>query len=155
MFAFPTLEGENLAVLSAISISVVSIIIVMTVLELYKFENSKTSDALKTSLKRLSKNPLIVSIVLGFVTSLCGLRIPAPFSSTLHMLGRTTTPVAIFMLGVFLYGRNYKNIGRAFKLSLLRMVFLPSIAYLTTNLFKVSNAERGVVILMHSMPISV
>ena len=42
----------------------------------------------------------------------------------LHMLGKTTATVAIFMLGVFLYGRKYKNMFKAFRLSLLRIVFL-------------------------------
>ena len=40
MFAFPTLQGEHLATLSASSISIVSVTISITVLELYKLEKS-------------------------------------------------------------------------------------------------------------------
>jgi len=155
MFAFPTKEGESLAVLTAISISVVSIFIVMTVLELHKSGNSRAYAALKSSVKGLLKNPLIVSIVLGFTTNLLGLQIPHPFSKSLHLLGRTTSTIAIFMLGVFLYGRAYKNMWKALKLSLLRIALLPAIAYLVTGLFPLSSTERVIIILMHSMPLAV
>jgi len=71
------------------------------------------------------------------------------------MLGGTTSTVAIFMLGVFLYGRKYTNIVRAFELSLLRIVFLPIVALLTTMLFNLPDVERSVLVLMHGMPVAI
>ena len=71
------------------------------------------------------------------------------------MLGGTTSTVAIFMLGVFLYGRKYTNLVTAFKLSLLRIVFLPIIAFLATMLFNLPEVERSTLILMHGMPVAI
>jgi predicted permease len=71
------------------------------------------------------------------------------------MLGSTTSTVAIFMLGVFLYGRKYTKIFQAVKLSLLRIVFLPTIAFLTLMLFDLSIIERSSIILMHGMPVAI
>jgi len=71
------------------------------------------------------------------------------------MLGSTTSTVAIFMLGVFLYGRRYANLGKALKLSMLRIVFLPIVAFLTTMLFDLSTLERSALILMHGMPVAI
>lgn len=155
MFAFPTEYGEHLAVLSSSFISIVSVTIAITVLELYKLEKSPAWKGLKNVLKRFSKNPLIISILSGTVLSLTKINIPSPVSAALHMLGKTTATVAIFMLGVFLYRRKYENIIKAFELSLLRIIFLPLIALLTIRLFKLPGMERSTLVLMHSMPVAI
>ena len=155
MFASATREGERLATLSATSISVAAVTISITVLELYKLERSAMSEGLKRVAKRLSKNPLILSILSGILVSLIGIEIPSPISTSLHMLGGTTSTVAIFMLGVFLYGRKYTNIAKALGLSLLRIVFLPIAALLITVPFNFPGLERSVLVLMHAMPVAV
>jgi len=153
-FAFPG-TGEPLATLAAASISIVSVTASITTLELYRLQQSKILTGLKLVAKRLSKNPLILSIFSGILFSLIRIEIPTPISQPLHMLGRTTSTVAIFMLGVFLYGRKYTNIGKALKLSLLRIVFLPLVAFLTMTLFDLSTLERSTLTLMHCMPVAI
>ncbi|UCE43926.1 MAG: AEC family transporter [Candidatus Bathyarchaeota archaeon] len=154
MFAFPT-QGEHLATLSAASISPISVTISITVLELYRLEKSSVWKGLKRVLKRLSRNPLILSILSGILLSLIGVELPFVISTPLHMLGGTTSTVAIFMLGVFLYGRRYTNIFEAFKLSLLRMAFLPAVAFFITIALSLPNVERSTLVLMHGMPVAI
>jgi predicted permease len=154
-FAFPTRQGEHLATLSAATIAIISVTISITVLELYKLEKFTIWKGLKHVSKRLSKNPLILSILSGILLSIIGIEVPSPLSTSLHMLGGTTSTVAIFMLGVFLYGRKYTNIVRAFELSLLRIMFLPIVALLTTMLFNLPEVERAVLVLMHGMPVAI
>jgi len=154
-FAFPTRQGEHLATLSAATIAIISVTISITVLELYKLGDSTIWKGLKHVAKRLSKNPLIISILSGILLSLVGTEIPSPISTSLHMLGGTTSTVAIFMLGVFLFGRKYTNIVEAFELSLLRIVFLPTVALLITMLFNLPSVERSVLVLMHGMPVAI
>ena len=151
--AFP--DREHLATLSAASISVVSVTTSLTILELYKLEKSTRWEGIKHVVRRLSKNPLIISILSGILVSLIRIEFPTPISASLHMLGSTTSTVAIFMLGVFLYGRKYTNITKALKLSLLRIVFLPVVALLTIKLFGLIGIERSVLALMHSMPVAI
>lgn len=153
-FAFPG-TGEPVATLAAASISIVSVTTSITTLELYRLQQSKILTGLKLVAQRLSKNPLILSIFFGILLSLIKIEIPTPISQPLHMLGSTTSTVAIFMLGVFLYGRKYTNISEALKLSMLRIVFLPIVAFLTTMLFDFSTLERSALILMHGMPVAI
>jgi len=153
-FAFPG-TGEPVATLAAASISIVSVTTSITILELYRLQQSKILTGLKLVAQRLSKNPLILSIFFGILLSLIKIEIPTPISQPLHMLGSTTSTVAIFMLGVFLYGRKYTNISEALKLSMLRIVFLPIVAFLTTMLFDFSTLERSALILMHGMPVAI
>jgi len=153
-FAFPG-TGERVATLAAASISIVSVTTSITTLELYRLQQSKILTGLKLVAKRLSKNPLVLSIFSGILFSLIRIEIPSPISQPLRMLGSTTSTVAIFMLGVFLYGRKYTNIGKALKLSMLRIIFLPIVAFLTTTLFDLSTLERSTLILIHGMPVAI
>jgi len=153
MFAFPT--QDNLATLSAASISVVSVSISITVLELYKLEKSTIWEGIKRVTKRLSKNPLIISILFGVALSLVRIEIPSPIATSLHMLGSTTSTIAIFLLGVFFYGRKYTNIATAFKLSLLRIVFLPTVAILIASWFNLAYMERAILVVMHGVPVAI
>ncbi|UCH32187.1 MAG: AEC family transporter [Candidatus Bathyarchaeota archaeon] len=152
--AFPT-DGEHLATLSAAIIAPISVTTSLLILELYKLEHSVKSEAFRSVVRRLSKNPLIISILAGFLLSFTGINIPAPLSTFLHMLGSTTSVVAIFMLGVFLYGYQYSSIVMALKLSLLRIIFLPSLTLLMARGFGLTGIEGEVLVLMHGMPIAI
>jgi predicted permease len=154
MFAFPG-EGEYLATLSVSSISVVSVSTSIIVLEFYKLEGCSLGHTLKTVSKKLSKNPLILSILIGWLLSLSGVKLPEFISIPLHMLGSTTATVAIFMLGAFLYGRKYSNIFYAFKLSMLRIIVLPIVALLIATQFNISGVPLAILIIMHSVPVAV
>lgn len=154
-FAFPTVEGEHVATLAAASIAPVSVAVAITTLELYRLRETTIWEGLKLVAKRLSRNPLIISILCGILLSVTGIVVPRPLSTPLHMLGGTTSAVAIFMLGVFLYGRRYTNLVDALKLSLLRIVFLPVIALLTIKLFDLPDMERATLVLMHGMPLAI
>lgn len=159
MFAFPTKQAEYLATLTVSSASIAIFIITITVLELYKLENSPETDStivsrVKIIIKRLSTNPLILSVLFGVILSIIGFKIPSPLATSLHMLGGTTSAVSIFMLGAFLYGRKYTNMLDAFKLSLLRMVFLPLLTVTIMILFKFPSLESTILVLMHSMPLA-
>ncbi len=71
------------------------------------------------------------------------------------MLGNTTATVAVFLLGVFLYGRRYTKFVRALELSLFRMAFLPTIAFVVTLLFNLSSLKSTILVLMHAMPVAI
>ncbi|MEM2911879.1 MAG: AEC family transporter [Candidatus Bathyarchaeia archaeon] len=154
MFAFPN-EGEYLATLSASTISIISVPVSIAVLESYRLGKTSIVTEAKIIVKKLSANPLIISIIIGIILSLTGAEIPEPILAPLRMLGNTTAVVAIFMLGVFFYGRKYANLTRAFKLSLLRTVFLPSIAFIAATLFALPTLPKATLVVMHSVPIAV
>jgi hypothetical protein len=127
----------------------------LILLEIYNLESSEKWEGIKKVAGRLSRNPLILSIFFGILISFTGVAIPNPVSKALHWLGSTTSVVAIFMLGVFLYGRKYTNLAAAFKLSLLRIAFLPTVAFITTKLLKLTGIEGSVLVLMHGMPVAI
>ena len=154
-FAFPTRQAERLATFSSASIAIVSVAISMTVLELYSLKGSSVTEGLKHVARRLLRNPLVMSILLGFLLASIKIEIPTALSTPMHMFGSTTSTVAIFMLGVFLYGRKYTDMSKALKLSLLRIAFLPAVALFTTMVFNLSYLETATLVLMHGMPVAI
>ncbi|KPL14444.1 hypothetical protein AMJ74_03400 [candidate division WOR_3 bacterium SM1_77] len=154
MFAFPTREAEKLAILSLVSIAVISVTISITLLEYYRLEKTTIWRGLFIVVKKLSKNPLILSIMIGLAFALSGIQIPALILTPIHMLGSTTATVAIFLLGVFLYGRKYTKLFYALRLSILKVIFLPLIAFFAVGLFRLTEPHRSIIVLMHAMPVA-
>jgi hypothetical protein len=154
-FAFPSQQSEQLATLAAATIGITAISLSITTLEFYRLREAPKTEGLKQVAKGLSKNPLIISILLGILVAVVGLEVPSPVAAFLHMMGGTTSAVAIFMLGAFLYGKEYANLKKAFGLSLLRIVFLPTLALALLTLFNLPSMEHSVLVLMHGMPVAV
>ena len=59
------------------------------------------------------------------------------------------------MLGAFLYGKEYSNLKLAFGLSLLRIMFLPTLALATLTLFNLPSTSNSLLVLMNAMPVAV
>lgn len=154
-FSFPTAQGERLALLAVAAIAPVSVATCIMVLELHKLRTATLAEGLKPVLLNFSKNPLILSILIGFFLGLTGTNIPFPLISPIRMIGNTTSATAIFMLGVFLYGRKYTSLFRAFKLSLMRIILFPCLALFVTKLLGLPDLESTILILMHGTPVAV
>jgi malonate transporter len=150
-FALPSIEAERLATLSVASINSVGFILTVLVLEAYRGGSS----AFREVASSLARNPLILSILAGMGLSAAGVSLPAPIASGLHMIGASTSPVAIFMLGVFLYGRDYGGLREAAAISAMRLVLLPAVAVAVCLLYGVPALGRTVMVLMYGTPLAV
>ncbi len=155
MFAFPGRGAEAVAVLSSASISVTGVFLTILVLELHKIGSKSFVPAARELLLKMSKNPLILSILLGFIAAAIRLRPPIFVSSSLHMLGGTTATVSLFMLGLFLYGRKYVNVGKAVVLTVIRAFIMPAAALLSLSYFGISGLPATVSVLMAAMPVAI
>ena len=155
LFAFPGDHGERLAALSSSVMAMVSVAVSITLLEVYKHRSEKIFGAAGKVGRSLLKNPLILSVIAAFAMSLLNAQLPKPLDSALHMLGNTTSTVAIFMLGVFLYGRRYEHLSEGFLLALPRIFILPLIAVLSAWLFGIQGLERTVIVMMSAMPVAI
>lgn len=152
--AFPG-EGEVLAALSSSTISIVGVTTSITTLELYKMGGATIEKGLKATLARLSRNPLILSILTGLILSIANVMMPEIIAIPLHMLGSTTITVSLFMLGVFLHGRKYVNLAKALKLSLTRIILLPLLAILVASALNLPKIQTAILLIMHGVPLAV
>ncbi|MFA6003087.1 MAG: AEC family transporter [Elusimicrobiota bacterium] len=152
-FAFPG-QVEHLATLATASISIIGVAASLMVLEIRQAGGGLSGPALRIVAWKLARNPLIISILAGGLFSLSGIALPEALSQPLHMLGRTTVTVAIFLLGVFLYGRAYTGLGQAFRLSLLRMALLPLLALGVDRALGVTGMDHTVLVIMQAVPVA-
>jgi predicted permease len=152
-FAFKTIEAERYAALSISSINTFGFIISIVLLESYGKSEFRRI-LLQKIIKNLSKNPLIISIILGIFFSISNITIPSPISSSLHMVGSSVAPIAIFMLGVSIYGKEYKDLLEASLLSSIRLIMIPSIAFFVSRYFNLSTLESSIIVIMYGTPLA-
>ncbi|MBF9002388.1 AEC family transporter [Vibrio nitrifigilis] len=67
---------------------------------------------LKSLLKRIIKNPLLISIVIGVVGNLLHIQVPAAIDSTLGILAPSAVAVALFVIGGSLAGIELRHTNR-------------------------------------------
>ncbi|PUE53474.1 AEC family transporter [Limnohabitans parvus] len=60
--------------------------------------------ALLQTLKGLVKNPMIIGIVAGFLFSLSGAQMPAPFARTINLFAQASAALSLFVIGGSLVG---------------------------------------------------
>ncbi|MGQ9478460.1 MAG: AEC family transporter [Thermoproteota archaeon] len=143
------------ATVSASTIALVSVFIYLTMLEAYRMEKASLLRCVECVVSRFYRNPLIISVFIGIILSLTGIKIPDLMASPLRMLGGTAITVSIFMLGAFLHGRRYSGFLKAFGLSLPRIVILPSLGLLVSRLLSLSRIQTAVVVIMNNVSLAV
>jgi hypothetical protein len=154
-FAYPGGEVERLTILAVAAISIPAISVSIMVLELYQIKEKDVISIALTVLKQLSRNPLILSIIIGFILSFANITLPDPIKQVLRLLGNTTSPLALFMLGVFLYGRTYARMGEAAQLSLLRIILMPVLTIILSFLLNLPDLQLNILVLLNGTPLAI
>ena len=103
----------------------------------------------------LIRNPMIVSIALGFAVS--GLRLPIPgvANDFLILLGAAATPGALFAIGASLADKSAERLSVAVWLSTAKLVLHPAaVAVAMLLIFPVDRFSAGVAIAAASLPVA-
>jgi len=151
--ALPGEGAERLSVLAVSSINTVAFILTVSMLETRGADTGL--GALRGLPLRLSRNPLILSILIGLGLSVTGMAIPESVAEPLHMLGVSTTPMALFMLGAFLYEREYGSLLGALPLVMVRALVLPAVTLSICRWLGLPSLDTAVLVLMYSTPLAV
>jgi len=110
---------------------------------------------LKTVGTGLIKNPMIVSIVLGFTWSAMAWPIPGPFNEFLSLLGAAATPGALFAIGASLASKSAERMQVAGWLSFSKLVLHPAaVAFSALWLFSVEPYAASVMIAAAALPVA-
>ncbi|WP_281857559.1 AEC family transporter [Litoreibacter halocynthiae] len=110
---------------------------------------------LKTVGTGLIKNPMIVSIVLGFAWSASAMPIPVPLNEFLSILGGAATPGALFAIGASLATKSAERMEVATWLSFSKLVLHPAaVAVSALWLFAVDPYSASVMIAAAALPVA-
>lgn len=103
----------------------------------------------------LLKNPMIVSIVLGFTWSSFALPLPAPVDEFLTLLGAAATPGALFAIGASLASKSAERAGVALWLSFAKLVLHPAaVAVSALFVFDINRFSASVMIAAAALPVA-
>lgn len=102
-------------------------------------------------------NPAVLSAVLGFALFLLSIRLPGPLLSAITLLGETTTPLAMALIGATLAAASIKPIltnPRIWLTSLYRLIVHPLLVLGLGRLLGLSGLALAVPVLIAAMPVA-
>lgn len=63
------------------------------------------------TLVRLSRNPVLIGLLIGIFLAVTGLRLPGPLAKAIHMLAEAAGPAALFTIGGMLHGLRVRGMA--------------------------------------------
>ncbi|KNF09695.1 auxin efflux carrier family protein [Gottschalkia purinilytica] len=109
----------------------------------------------ENGIKKLLLNPGIGGVMVGLILFLTPLKLPQMLYDPMYMIGNTTTPLAMIVVGGLLGGTKIDSMFKNYKLiiaSITRTVIIPLILLGVFMIFKLPKMIAGVIIVSDSMP---
>ena len=109
---------------------------------------------LKSVVKQVFSNTLMIGIMLGFIVNLGEITVPVSISTALSLIATSALPVALFSLGALLISyRLRSDIGEVSMVSVSKLILHPVIAYLIGRfVFDLPPELLNPMVIMAAMP---
>lgn len=113
-------------------------------------------DSLKSSIKGILTNPIILGILFGMVVSACQINFPVIVTKTISNLSVLATPLALIGLGAGFEGRKaLKQLGPTAIASFIKLVLLPAIFLPIAISLGFTNEKLVAILIMLGSPTTV
>ena len=99
--------GPPAAIFMALNMVVETLIIIPTALilaEASRQSGNGLGPVVRQTFASLTRNPVLIGLVIGISLALSGLRLPGPLAQAINMLAEAAGPAALFTIGGMLYG---------------------------------------------------
>lgn len=160
---FPLIElgfgKENISVGSLVGVIYLIMPILVSIFIIRYWHNNEKYN-MKKEILAFMQNPLIISVFVGVILSFFKIYFADNFfiiavKKSVSMLGATASPIALFTLGAFLYGRFLrKDLGLVFFVSLLKTICFPAFIFaIFYYFFRFDNFH--ILALLAAMPVAV
>lgn len=120
------------------------------------WRNSKETSLTK-SLQEFSRNPIMISAVIGTLLLVIGVQFPNAIQNGFTLLADTTAGVALFAMGLYLSTSSWRHFKLRLALanSIVKLLLVPAAAFVLARLFGLSGTVLDVTVLIASMPSAV
>ena len=132
------LIAEHAAVYISLTLIIENMLIILLMLSLAELgvQQGAVLQILKLTLKRVLKNPLIIAILLGLLLALFNWRLPTPMLTAFEMVGKTASPLALFVIGASIATLPAMRISlSSVVLVMMSCVLMPVVIYSLFGLF--------------------
>jgi malonate transporter and related proteins len=148
-------QGAAASVLLVLAIDLIVFSSVITLVMTARREGGVSRRTLGTLAMGLVRNPMILSMTLGFAWSASGLPVPAPVNEFLAILGAAATPGALFAIGCSLATKSTERFGVALWLSFCKLILHPAAVAIAAYLvFRVDPERAGVMVAAAALPVA-
>jgi malate permease and related proteins len=109
---------------------------------------------LKT-MRRAALNPGVISVCIGLVLFVFSIKLPFPIFRTLELVGSTTTPLSMIIIGSMLADIKIRDIFTGFELyygCIVRLILIPLVVLGVLKSFGISGMYLGIPVLICAMP---
>lgn len=102
-------------------------------------------------------NPLLVALVIAFFMAFANVHLPAGVDVLVGLLGKTSSYVALLVLGASLFGlrianKDYQILAH---ITAIKLFILPCVMLLACLLFKLNSEARDISVMLSAMPVAV
>lgn len=135
------------------SVFTVPFIISLWTLGVYLFR----SDEKKVSWGNVFLNPGLLAVLAGLVIFFLSWHLPAPVARAFDMLGATTTPLSMILIGSMLAGMPFREVigdRKVYYAAFVRLLLVPAIALGVMYVCGVRGLAFGVCVLSLAMPVA-
>ncbi len=158
MMLFP---GDQLALAAAALASLLSVTVFAIVLAQLALFQGQTDSALKTVFFALIQNPIILGSLTGVALSAAHIELYRPIADIIRQFGMTSSPCALFAIGMVLCKANQgsrnaagsqSRIVELTMLNLSKLLLQPLLAYLLLSTLGISGALLQMGVLLAALP---
>lgn len=123
------LIGQHAAIYLSLTLIIENLLIMtltLIIAEAGIHQHRAKSQLLKQTLYNVINNPVILSIVFGMLCVILKIQLPSSIAQALEMLGKTASPIALFVIGGSLVGMSLKAVDlQSMTLVLIKIVLMP------------------------------
>jgi predicted permease len=110
------------------------------------------------SIRKAITNPALMAVVTGMILFIFSIRLPVPIETSLRLIGSTTTPISMIIIGSMLAGLKFKDIFSDFSIyyaTVVRLLVVPMIVYVVLKLLKADEMLLNICVVLQAMPAAV
>ncbi|MGH4051369.1 MAG: AEC family transporter [Clostridium sp.] len=110
------------------------------------------------SMRKALVNPALISVIIGIVLFATSIRLPVPIENSLKIVGSTTTPISMIIVGSMLGEMKFKDAFSnlsVYYAAIVRLFIVPIIIYVVLKLLKIDDLLINICVILEAMPAAV
>lgn len=146
------------AIVSRMAILLIVIIPLYNILGIWVLSENGSGtwhDIARDVMKKIVTNPLIISIVLGFIVSMNRVPVPNVIITTMTMLGAIGTPLGLLGIGAYLKIDEIGTMKDGMKAAMLKIAVFPAIAVTVAVLLGFSYVDAAIIYVLFGSPAAI
>ncbi|WP_291636261.1 AEC family transporter [Clostridium sp.] len=110
------------------------------------------------SMRKAMANPALIAVFIGIILFAFSIRLPLTIETSLKLVGSTTTPLSMLVVGSMLAEMKIKDIFSDISIyyaTLVRLLVVPMIVYVVLKLIKADELLLNICVILQAMPAAV